>query len=102
MPSPRKFSVTLFPTSPASVSGMITIHYSLRPGEKKPTHSFEAPNTAGMLAEVQRFAKEHGKPCFASVSIVDGGRKPSGFDQARGDLFFNGDTDAEANSERAA
>jgi hypothetical protein len=51
---------------------------------------------------VQRFAKEHGKPCFASVSIVDGGRKPSGFDQARRDLFFNGDTDAEANSERAA
>ena len=102
MPSPRKFSVTLFPTSPASVSGMITIHYSLRPGEKIPTHTFEAPNTAGMLAEVRRFAKEHGKPCFASVSVVDGGRKPAGFDQARGDLFFNSDAGPELVKESAA
>ena len=55
-----------------------------------------------MLAKVRRFAKEHGKPCFASVSVVDGGRKPAGFDQARGDLFFNSDAGPELVKESAA
>lgn len=78
------YSVTLYPAK--RDRGFISTTFTF--GEDYPTLQFTADSVKVMLARVAAFAKEHGKPCYASVSCL-APRKPPGFKKATDNLYFN-------------
>jgi hypothetical protein len=88
----RKFSATLYPTFRCKHGdGLVTkMTFGLASDGKDngAKTTFEAATTADVLGAVQRFAQTYGSACRASVRVLEG-RKPTGFDEATKDLFYN-------------
>lgn len=81
-----KFAVSLNPA--ALKDGFITTTFSLKDGPVS-RKEFEARTADEVVSIVSDFAKEYGKGCSASVRMIEGSRKPAGFDAKCRNLYFN-------------
>ena len=83
---PRKAKISL---NPAEMDGDF-ISTKVAIGVSPPTTTVEFTSLPQLQTAVQSFAKEYGQGCSAYIRIVDGGRKPNGFDAfCNANRFFN-------------
>lgn len=81
----KKFKVVLHPAKRERGFTQTTMDLF---GAVNPTLVFEAQNTTAVIEIVTKFAVEHGKPCAAHVHCLSK-PKPSGFDKATEQLYYN-------------
>lgn len=92
--APIAFTLSLEPAIRTEY-GSVCIRFDL--GAKAPRRVITATSTDDVIAQLQTFAKEHGKGCAAFATIEPGRRKPAGLDAAlKNNRYFNLD-----NPERA-
>jgi hypothetical protein len=94
MAQAKKVRIQLFPAK--HERGFYSYTVSLSGKDKYPEKTIDARTSAEIVSAAEAFAKEHGQPCHASISILDGARKPAGFDAACHRLFYNMDVEPAA------
>ena len=84
------YKTTLFPCALENGFYSTTFSSSDIYNKTLPEKTIEATGVDDLLAKVEDFAKEHGKPCQASVGDPPRGtRKPAGFDKRTTRLYYN-------------
>jgi hypothetical protein len=91
MAQAKKVRIQLFPAK--KERGFVSYTVSLFGKDKYPEQTIEVRTSAEIVIAAAAFAKEHGQPCHASISILEGARKPAGFDAACHHLYYNLDVE---------
>jgi hypothetical protein len=97
MAKAKKVRISLYPAE-RRPSGMLSYTMSIGGREKYPEKTIEARTAAEIVSAAAAFAQEHGQPCHASVMLLEGARKPPGFDAMCHHLYYNLDVAPEAAS----
>ena len=88
MPTLKRAEVTFIPARKRE-SGMVEVRYGSLLHAKHPTQTLEFATLDDLTAKIAASAGELNGGRYASVTLLDGVRKPPGWDAKTRHLFFN-------------
>lgn len=88
MPTLKRAEVTFIPAHRRE-SGMVEIRYGSLLHAKHPTRTLEFANVDDLTTKIAATAGEFDGGRYADVTLLDGIRKPPGWDAKTRRLFFN-------------
>jgi hypothetical protein len=88
MLTPKRAEVTFIPAN-IRESGMVEIRYGSLLHDKHPIRTIEFANVDDLATKIAAAASEFEGGRYASVTLLDGIRKPAGWDAKTRQLFYN-------------